>query len=111
MEEKVMKVCRKCGRELPIDAFNKCAKHKDGHQRHCRECHSLYMKENYERKKSELVSATKTTAKISASMHKVYANPELAKFTPRQLMEELKARGFTWTVMYEPRREIKFEKI
>lgn len=26
MEEKVMKVCHKCGRELPIDAFNKCAK-------------------------------------------------------------------------------------
>ena len=106
MEERIMKKCRKCGRELPIELFNKCSAHKDGHQHHCRECHSAYMKDSYDRKKS-----LNTEAKISASMHKVYAHPELAKFTPRQLMEELKSRGFTWTSMYEPRREIKFEKI
>lgn len=28
-------------------------------------------------------------------IHPVYSNPELAKFTPRQLMEELKARGYS----------------
>lgn len=28
-------------------------------------------------------------------MHPVYSNPELAKFTPRQLMNELKARGYS----------------
>lgn len=28
-------------------------------------------------------------------IHPVYSNPELAKFTPRQLIEELKARGYS----------------
>lgn len=53
----------------------------------------------------------KTEAKVSASMHKVYAYPGLAKFTPRQLMEELKARGFRWEYIIEPQRRIMFDKI
>ena len=44
-------------------------------------------------------------------MIKVYSNAELAKFSPRQLMEELKARGFKWDYMLEPQRKIYFEKI
>lgn len=108
MEEKVMKACHKCGRELPLEMFNKCSAHKDGHQHHCRECHSMYMKNAYERAKKTTI---KTEARVTASMHKVYAHPELAKFTPRQLMEELKSRGFRWEYMLEPQRKIMFEKI
>ena len=32
------KVCTKCGRELPLDAFSKKADTKDGLQYHCKEC-------------------------------------------------------------------------
>ena len=67
-----------------------------------------YMKNAYERAKKTTIKAE---AKITASMHKVYAHPELAKFTPRQLMEELKSRGFKWEYMLEPQRKIMFEKI
>lgn len=59
------------------------------------------MKNAYERAK---LMTTKTEAKVSA-------HPELAKFTPRQLMEELKSRGFKWEYMLEPVRKIMFEKI
>lgn len=49
MEGKVMKKCHKCGRELPLEMFNKCSKNKDGLQHHCKECHSLYQKVAYEK--------------------------------------------------------------
>lgn len=39
------------------------------------------------------------------------SNPDLEKFTPRQLMEELKSRGFTWDYMLEPQKKIFFNKI
>lgn len=32
---------------------------------------------------------------------KVFANPGLAKFKPRELIEELKARGYKGTLTYE----------
>mgnify|MGYP003478770073 FL=1 len=45
------------------------------------------------------------------TMAKVYTNPELAKFTPREMMAELKARGFKWEYMLEPQRKVYFDKI
>lgn len=32
---------------------------------------------------------------------KMFANPDLAKFKPRELIEELKARGYRGTLTYE----------
>lgn len=71
------------------------AKSPDGHQPYCKDC------------RSEM--ASERTKKIRLS--KVYSNPELAKFTPRQLMEELKSRGFRWDYMLEPQKRIMFDKI
>lgn len=65
------------------------AKSPDGHQPYCKDC------------RSEM--ASERTKKIRLS--KVYSNPELAKFTPRQLMEELKSRGFRWDYMLEPQKK------
>lgn len=81
--------------ELPIESFHKMAKSPDGHQPYCKDC------------RSEM--ASERTKKIRLS--KVYSNPELAKFTPRQLMEELKSRGFRWDYMLEPQKRIMFDKI
>lgn len=89
------KKCNRCGRELPIESFHKLAKSPDGHQPYCKDC------------RSEM--ASERTKKIRLS--KVYSNPELAKFTPRQLMEELKSRGFRWDYMLEPQKRIMFDKI
>lgn len=33
--------------------------------------------------------------------YKIYTNRELAKFTPRELMLELKARGYVGELLYE----------
>lgn len=33
--------------------------------------------------------------------YKIYTNRELAKFTPRELMLELKARGYTGDLLYQ----------
>ena len=38
------KVCKKCGRELPVSEFGRHAKTKDGYQPVCRECRSEEMK-------------------------------------------------------------------
>jgi DNA-directed RNA polymerase subunit RPC12/RpoP len=79
--EEATKKCSKCGKELPVSMFNKCKSAKDGLQARCRECHSVDMQEYIARR------AAKETA-----MAKVYSNPELAKFQPRELIKELQAR-------------------
>ena len=33
-------------------------------------------------------------------MNKVFSNPELARFTPRQLIDDLKARGYSGQLKY-----------
>ena len=85
-ENKMTKKCSKCGRELPISRFSKCRSMKDGLQKICKECASLYNKERYKAKSSE---------KEERHLMKVFSNPELAKFQPRELIAELRARGYS----------------
>lgn len=91
------KICKKCGQELPLENFSKNAKMKDGLQNHCRACASEYSRQIWQRKKAkrkenELVEFEKK--------YKVYTNRDLAKFTPRELMLELKARGYEGELLY-----------
>jgi len=53
LKEKNMdkKTCKRCGRELPLDAFNKQTSSADGHQAHCRECQAEMAKERREKNK------------------------------------------------------------
>lgn len=42
-----------------------------------------------------------TVRKIrGGDLKKIYSNPELAKFSPRELIAELKARGYTGELKY-----------
>lgn len=113
-----MKVCHKCGRKLPVSEFYAKKKSKDGLQHYCKECHVQMCKSYYKNKKStkySIVDKVETELKAvdtdEHSMCKVYSDPELSKFTPRQLMAELKARGFRWEYMLEPQRKVYFNKI
>lgn len=113
-----MKVCCKCGRKLPVSAFYAKKKSKDGLQHYCKECHVQMCKSYYQSKKSKkhsvvdkVVTESKKADIDEHSMCKVYSDPELSKFTPRQLMAELKARGFRWEYMLEPQRKVYFNKI
>lgn len=48
---------------------------------YCKECGNVYAKN---RKKTP-----------GGGLKKIYSNPELARFSPRELIAELKARGYT----------------
>lgn len=71
----------------------------DGLQYTCRECQKAANRKSYEKRMCR------------AKLLKVFTNPELAKFSPRDLMTELKARGFKWEYMLEPQRKIMYEKL
>ena len=88
------KKCPRCGRELPVTEFGKNKRAKDGLQNVCKECSRQYARN-----------------KRAGAPKQVYTNPQLANFTHRQLMEELKARGFRWEYMLEPQRKIYYDKI
>lgn len=47
------KVCKKCGRELPLDKFSK-GSDKDGLQKTCKDCVSVYMRDYAQRKKQQV---------------------------------------------------------
>ena len=116
------KKCPKCGRELPTTMFYTNIRNKDGFQDKCKECQLAWNREYQKRKKEEKRLASLNvedkveTKKVivdekECTMAKVYTNPELAKFTPREMMAELKARGFKWEYMLEPQRKVYFDKI
>lgn len=116
------KKCPKCGRELPTTEFYTNIRNKDGLQDKCKDCQREWNREYNKRKKEEKRLASLNvedkveTKKIivdekECTMAKVYTNPELAKFTPREMMAELKARGFRWEYMLEPQRKVYFDKI
>lgn len=46
-----IKVCTKCGRELPLECFNKCKSSKDCLQYYCKECQKQYYAEHKEDRK------------------------------------------------------------
>ena len=101
------KVCSKCGRELPLSQFSKCARNKDGLQYMCKECHSVVSREQYARVQAS-ASAT------PASFPKSAPNPKFAGKTPRELQqdmrklkEELIARGFNCEIKLTYLHEIK----
>lgn len=66
------KRCQCCGRELPVSKFKRNIKSKDGYAKICNDC-----------------KATNDGR-----------NPKLLSFTPRELLDELKARGYHGTITY-----------
>lgn len=91
------KRCTVCGRELPIEEFGSNRASKDGKSCWCKECTRKKQKESFERRKA----AAKQLAleKIIVPLRGQSDSP-LAGFTPRQLMEELKSRGYSGKLTY-----------
>lgn len=102
MEEIKTKVCTKCGRELSIENFYINKSLKGGRDNCCKECKNAYAKE-WARGKREKKKARKIeNERIEfENKYKIYTNRELAKFTPRELMLELKARGYEGELLYK----------
>ena len=76
------KICTKCGRELPLNAFPWRDKTKGTRRADCKECHSEYMKQQYAQKKNiiEEQKAQQKCAKCGESRGYVldyhHLNPE-----------------------------------
>lgn len=92
MESSQVKVCTKCGRELPIEMFGK-GKGKDGKRTWCKECMNKAARD-YHRKRRVAKEAV--------------PNPALSEFTPQELITELRARGYEGSLTFT---EVKIHKI
>lgn len=105
MEAIATKVCRKCGRELPVTEFTKKTNAKDGLQYYCKECNSKASTESARKRREKLKAQKVERERVEyENKYKIYTNRELAKFTPRELMLELKARGYEGELIF---REVK----
>lgn len=74
------KKCKECGKLLTLDHFRLTPLSADGHAGICKEC-ARYKRQQ---KKDEFVPTPSGGG-----------NLELAKFTPRELIEELRSRGYS----------------
>lgn len=76
------KHCTKCGRDLPTSSFCRKSNSKDGLQTWCKECQA--------------------NARLSniTSVRIIKQDNPLSAYTPRELMQELYARGYKGSLTY-----------
>lgn len=89
--EQETKVCRCCGRELPISNFK--TTRWGGKVSVCTECATTKLREN---KQKKLEEQKQKVEDMRAETRKLC----LADFTPRELLEELKRRGYEGQLTY-----------
>lgn len=95
------KKCSKCGRKLPLSEFSKNNSTKDGYESYCRGCKNQYVKELRQRHKAEIAQKSGIYPANFFDKNTVGGgNPLLADFTARDLMEELRARGYRGQLEY-----------
>lgn len=93
MNEEATKKCTICGKTLPLSAFYLKSGSKDGYQHCCKECHKQQNKKYYKTSKEKLRTS------------------RLADFTPRELMAELRRRGYEGKLYYTEVHTIELSKI
>lgn len=81
MEEVTTKTCKQCNIEKPITDFPHDKKSRDNHRVICKQCVKENLNSKKKKKQTEL-------AKVKGFY------PELAGFTPGQLIKELEYRGY-----------------
>ena len=98
-----MKKCKKCGRELPLEAFGNLSTSPDGKYDRCKECVNQQQKINRDQRKAKEQG-------ISTENTNGEGNEALKGFTPRELLKELKSRGYIWENMYI-KKKVPYESI
>ena len=121
--ESKVKRCTKCGRVLTVDHFNKRTNSKDGLQDWCKDCirestqrakarregtAEVSLRENLPKEGRPVVKVAPSMEEViikrqlntSTPANKVYSHPDLARFTPRQLIDELRERGYRGKLSY-----------
>ena len=56
---KETKICKKCGRELPLSEFYKSKTNKDGHMNACKECFKQQIKQYYQDNRDAIIEQQK----------------------------------------------------
>lgn len=97
------KKCKKCGRELPLSSFGKLSRNPDGLNQYCKDCTNKWQRDGYARKKRK-------DEGTESQMPMGGGNEALKGFTPRELLKELKSRGYIWENMYV-KRKVPYEDI
>lgn len=105
------KRCKRCGQIKHINMYSKQKGSADGLLHYCKDCKSLENKTRPSRKKTTDIDNVERVTIEGQKLCKVHAHVELATFTARQLMEELKARGYRWDYMIPPQKKITFDSI
>lgn len=113
-EEKIpqTKVCKCCGRELPVEMFGRHPKTKDGWQPLCKDCRSKKVKAAFAAKKPEIpAEAVEKLQELEATVAKALEpSPEIRKFTDADLFRELSRRGWTGDLVRIEKRTLKIEE-
>ena len=90
MEQETVKTCKSCGRTLDISNFKKG---RWGYVSVCNECDKKHRAEN---RQARIDKAKQKVDDVRAENRQLC----LADFTPRELMTELKRRGYEGTLSY-----------
>jgi hypothetical protein len=106
------KVCKTCGRTLPISAFSACVLTADKLQPNCKECMSNKQKSGWVKKAKAIVEAeaqpiaepARVRVKPEAVRERIIERdgvPTLKDYSPRELTDELRRRGYIVKVYKE----------
>lgn len=91
IEQPTTKVCKVCGKELPLDSFPKQVKSKDGHMNMCRDCFSA----KHAHQKAEPAARAAAKAPDDEELDKI-----LAAVPAKTLIAELHRRGWKGTLTF-----------
>lgn len=78
-----VKLCSSCRKEKDVSEFALSRSSKDGLQYQCKECNKAYRKTSF-----------------TKPLKEVQVVKDLSSFTPRQLIDELRSRGYTGELQY-----------
>lgn len=92
------KVCKKCGRELPVGEFYGVPKNADGIDSVCKECRRAGMKEYRKARKSEAVRRKEA---LPFNVDDNMGGAGLEAYSARELMIELRRRGYSGKLAYK----------
>lgn len=93
------KVCKECGRELPVESFK--MSRFGSRVSVCTECANEKRRANAEEKKRKAVEEKKIALQKAKDTER-----ELEKFSPRQLMKELSRRGYKGVLTFTQKIDI-----
>ena len=97
---KLTKVCKACGRELPLDHFGGHHKTADGKQVICKDCMSARIakggKEHW--KKRRAVKAAEDVEVEKVLNEPIELCKPLSDYTPQEIYDELRSRGWSGTL-------------